>query len=75
MAIMKVDVKACTGCGTCEKVCPMDVIRMNQNNQPEIRYPQDCITCFNCEVDCPTQAIVVGPERQHPSAIPIVLPW
>jgi len=75
MAIMKINTKACSGCGICEKGCPMDVIRMNPNNQPEIRYPQDCITCFNCEVDCPTQAIVVAPERQHPSAIPIVLPW
>jgi NAD-dependent dihydropyrimidine dehydrogenase PreA subunit len=75
VAIRRIETETCTGCGICEKVCPMDVIRMNSDQQPEIRYPQDCITCFNCEVDCPGGAVEVGPERQHPSAVPIVLPW
>ncbi|MBW1803016.1 MAG: 4Fe-4S binding protein [Deltaproteobacteria bacterium] len=28
MAIEKIDLELCTGCGTCVNSCPVDVIRM-----------------------------------------------
>ena len=29
-----------------------------------IAYPEDCQTCFACELDCPEGAIYVGPMRK-----------
>ena len=28
-----------------------------------IAYPEDCMTCFNCEIQCPEQAIEVDFDR------------
>jgi NAD-dependent dihydropyrimidine dehydrogenase PreA subunit len=36
-----------------------------------IAYPLDCMTCFNCELECDPGAVYVSPER----AKDIVLPW
>jgi formate hydrogenlyase subunit 6/NADH:ubiquinone oxidoreductase subunit I len=29
----------------------------------EIRYPQDCMTCYSCEVECPVDAVFVDPIK------------
>ena len=53
-------------------VCPMDVLRMDEKGEKAvITYPLDCMTCFNCELECDPNAIYVSPER----AKDIVLPW
>jgi len=36
-----------------------------------IKNRNDCMTCHLCEMDCPTGAIYVSPERPSPA----VLPW
>jgi NAD-dependent dihydropyrimidine dehydrogenase PreA subunit len=37
---------------------------------PVIKYPEHCVTCFNCEIFCPEQCIDVHPiVRRRP------LPW
>ena len=72
MAIEKINKSKCTSCGICIDVCPMDVLRMDKkNHQVVIRYPHDCITCFNCELECPSQAIYVNLSR----ARLIIFPW
>lgn len=64
MTIKKIDNDKCTGCGICVDACPMDVIRFDEeNNIAVIRYAKDCICCYNCEQECPTQAIYVDPIR------------
>ena len=48
----------CTGCGTCEKVCPSHKIVMVQGKpvwQEEVR----CYYCYACFNFCPAQAILV----------------
>jgi NAD-dependent dihydropyrimidine dehydrogenase PreA subunit len=70
--IEKIDWEICTGCGTCIASCGMDVIRFDEAlMKAAIRYPDDCMTCYNCERDCPEGAIYVGPERVDW----VVLPW
>jgi NAD-dependent dihydropyrimidine dehydrogenase PreA subunit len=69
--IESVDTEKCTGCEICLMVCPTDVFRPD----PEcglvlIAYPEDCQTCFSCELDCPVDAIYVSPLRK--SHVP---PW
>ena len=46
----------CTGCGTCVNVCPGDVLAM-KNGKPYVRYPDECIHCSACMLDCPSGAI------------------
>ena len=42
----------------------MDVIYLDPVSQiAEIRYPQDCMTCYSCEVECPVDAVFVDPIK------------
>jgi NAD-dependent dihydropyrimidine dehydrogenase PreA subunit len=44
----------------------MDVIRMDEENKKAvIKYPADCMCCDYCELDCPTHAIYVSPEKTN----------
>ena len=70
--IRKIDTNVCIGCGICAEFCPGDVIDVDEQGKAEIRYPQDCWTCFSCEVACPVKAIDVHPFRKpKPMAWPM----
>lgn len=56
MPVSRIDSTACSQCGICCDVCPMDVIQMI-NGEPVIVYPEDCMTCLFCEVECPEGAL------------------
>ncbi|HUT55105.1 MAG TPA: ferredoxin family protein [bacterium] len=63
--IESLDHEKCIACGTCIKVCPRDVFRMNEEEvHSEVRYRDDCQTCYTCELDCPAHAIRVLPWRK-----------
>jgi uncharacterized protein (DUF362 family)/NAD-dependent dihydropyrimidine dehydrogenase PreA subunit len=53
-----VNVEKCTGCGTCSKVCPANVIT---NGKPPLFHLSDCIGCMCCGESCPEGAIT--PKR------------
>lgn len=71
MAIEKIDMEKCVGCGICVKACNQDVIRMGSNGKPYIKYVEDCQVCMYCEEDCPQNAIFVSPVKMNP----ILLSW
>ena len=52
----------CTGCGTCERICLADKIRLT-NGKPEWRTGVDCLFCFACIGFCPVQAIQAKRKR------------
>jgi NAD-dependent dihydropyrimidine dehydrogenase PreA subunit len=71
MAVERIDLDLCNGCGICLDVCPPDVFRMDaEQGKAVIKYPEDCnpMLCALCELNCPTQAIYVTPGM-HPLAL------
>ena len=72
MAIERIDTDLCNGCGICVDSCSMDVIRMDDvTRKAIIKYPDDCMLCLICELDCPQNAIYVSPKK----TLPIMLSW
>ncbi len=44
----------CTGCRSCFKSCFIDVIHWNEEERrPVIAYPEECVQCMFCEINCP----------------------
>ena len=64
---VKINSELCNGCGTCINSCTMDVIRMDEKSKKAIvKYPEDCVLCELCALDCPTKAISVTPVKTEP---------
>jgi NAD-dependent dihydropyrimidine dehydrogenase PreA subunit len=58
--ITDIESSKCTGCGTCVSHCNMDVLRLSKAGKSYIAYNEDCMTCFECALNCPEQAISVS---------------
>ena len=56
--VKKVCSVGCTGCGICEKVCPVDAARVNMNLS--FIDPATCVDCGICAARCPTDSITDG---------------
>ena len=50
---------SCTGCGTCEAVCPSNKIKL-VDGKPVWHDGIQCYYCYACFNYCPTQSILVG---------------
>ena len=50
----------CSGCGDCIAACPSNVFEADASGKAAIARPQDCQTCFLCELHCRADAIFVG---------------
>ncbi|MFC1970433.1 ferredoxin family protein [Chloroflexota bacterium] len=71
--ISRIDLDLCTGCGICVDMCPTDVLRIDEATQkPVARYIENCMTCYNCERECPTGCIDVSPFQK---IIPTVIAY
>lgn len=51
----------CIACDKCIKVCPTNVFERGADGIPEIARHDDCQTCFQCEANCPVDALFVAP--------------
>ena len=58
--ITRIDTGRCTGCGICIDRCNMDVLRLDSvAGKAFIAYHEDCMTCFECVLSCPEDAVEV----------------
>jgi Fe-S-cluster-containing hydrogenase component 2 len=57
MAVI-VDQEKCTGCGTCEEVCPVEAI--NVESDKAVVDEETCVDCGSCIEECPEKAISEG---------------
>jgi NAD-dependent dihydropyrimidine dehydrogenase PreA subunit len=56
----------CTSCNRCVDVCPTNVFDSVDGDIPVIARPDQCQTCFMCELYCPVDAMYVDPcADQH----------
>ena len=76
-----VDWDLCTGCGICLNVCPMQLYDWKDtvNHPTSERKPfpsreSECACCYQCEDQCPVQAIrvVFGPPKTFIVAVPLM---
>jgi heterodisulfide reductase subunit A2 len=55
--ISRVDERLCTGCKTCQTVCPYDAIRRNDEKEVAVINEALCTGCGTCAAACPSSAI------------------
>jgi len=61
-----IDLESCSGCQTCVRACFVNVLGWNRTNkQPVVAYPEDCVHCNLCELNCPRHCITVTPDFAH----------
>jgi protein-S-isoprenylcysteine O-methyltransferase Ste14 len=77
-----VDWDICEGCGICLDVCPMHVYGWKETSghptsdrKPSPTGESECACCYECEAQCPVQAIrvVFGPPKGFVAAVPLML--
>lgn len=51
----------CIACDRCVEVCPTQVFDAVEGGIPVIARPDNCQTCFMCELYCPVDAMYVHP--------------
>ena len=51
-----VDEAWCKGCGICAAFCPREVLEIRRE-KVQIKAPEKCIFCAQCELRCPDYAI------------------
>ncbi|MBR3293392.1 MAG: 4Fe-4S binding protein [Selenomonadaceae bacterium] len=51
-----VDEAWCKGCGICAAFCPKEVLEI-KHEKVQIKAPEKCIFCAQCELRCPDYAI------------------
>ena len=59
MGKMAVDADKCKGCGLCIHNCITRAWEMGHNKIPYLKNNYNCLSCYNCMVACPEDAISI----------------
>lgn len=57
---MSIQIKSskCIGCGACQRVCPGNLISLDEAKKAYIKRPKDCWGCTSCLKVCHQEAIL-----------------
>ena len=55
---VEIDIEQCNGCGICVEICPLDCLRMDENEIAFMKY-DECWYCESCTLECPQDAIIL----------------
>lgn len=55
---VKVNLEKCNSCSMCVEICPVDVLRLDGEGRPYMKY-DECWYCGCCEEECPTAALKI----------------
>ena len=55
---VKISKDLCDGCGICVDICPLDCLRLNENEKAFMKY-DECWYCGSCTLECPVDAIML----------------
>ncbi len=55
---VEINMEQCNGCGICVEICPLDCLRMDENEIAYMKY-DECWYCGSCTLDCPMEAIIL----------------
>ncbi len=80
--VMAMDEERCNSCGLCVQNCPFGCWQMEKGQAPKMKEDHKCISCSNCMVCCPNDAISIaetyyvsdGPWATEPHRMPFKLP-
>ncbi|GHU34337.1 4Fe-4S ferredoxin [Betaproteobacteria bacterium] len=50
------NISACTGCGNCRRICPMDIEAVYLEQKKADVQTAECLNCFQCAETCPSDA-------------------
>lgn len=64
-----VDIKRCTGCGSCVDICPMDSLTVDMNEKA-VRNPARCIGCGLCASACNEGSITLERVAEEQTTVP-----
>lgn len=48
----------CSGCGNCQRVCPMDIREVHLEKKNGMVMTEDCILCTQCMQACPENNVL-----------------
>lgn len=73
----QIDYKKCTGCGTCERICPKHVMRLVSESEKILHWNQLDACAPPCQATCPTQIEIpryLGfiAERKYEEALRVI---
>ncbi len=57
--MISVNSKNCAGCGDCVEVCPQQCFTMGADGKSFHAFPQRCMECGACSLNCRGKAITV----------------
>lgn len=52
------DGSICSGCGNCERNCPVDIRKVHLATKEKNVMEEDCILCFSCLESCPENEVL-----------------